>query len=84
MQTKQTTGLRTCSQRLCYHCSNRPADKVTGFQQLYKEMERSISVTGKSKSTFTNYCRQLAHLALHYNCFPLDWMRAGHGLSAFG
>ena len=35
-------------------------------------MERSISITGKSKSTLTNYSRQLAQLALHYNCFPLE------------
>lgn len=47
-------------------------NKVTGFEQLYKEMERSISITGKSKSTLTNYARQLAHLALHYNSFPLE------------
>lgn len=71
MQAKQTTGLRTAAtdyvtivQQAC--------DKVTGFSLLYKEMERSISITGKSKSTFTNYSRQLAHLALHYNCFPLE------------
>ena len=47
-------------------------DKVTGFLLLYKEMERAISISGKSKSTLTNYSRQLAHLALHYNCFPLE------------
>ncbi|MBA2761966.1 MAG: tyrosine-type recombinase/integrase [Segetibacter sp.] len=35
-------------------------------------MERAISITGKSKSTLTNYSRQLAHLSLHYNCFPLE------------
>ncbi len=38
-------------------------NKVTGFEQLYKEMERAINVTGKSKSTLTNYGRQLAHLS---------------------
>ena len=71
MQTKSTTGLRrsatgyvTIVQQAC--------DKVTGFCLLYKEMERAIAITGKSKSTLTNYGRQLAHLALHYNCFPLD------------
>lgn len=71
MQTKQTTGLRTAAtdyvtvvQQAC--------NKVTGFLLLYKEMERSISISGKSKSTLTNYSRQLAHLALHYNCFPLE------------
>ncbi len=68
---KQTTGMRpmdkdyvTIVQQAC--------NKVTGFEQLYKEMERAISITGKSKSTLTNYSRQLAHLALHYNCFPLE------------
>ncbi len=35
-------------------------------------MERSLSISGKSKSTLVNYGRQLAHLALHYDCFPLD------------
>lgn len=40
--------------------------------QLYKEMERAINVSGKSKSTLINYGRQLAHLALHYNCMPTE------------
>ena len=71
MQNEQTTGLRpmdndyvTIVEQAC--------DKVTGFDELYKEMERAISITGKSKSTLTNYSRQLTHLALHYDCFPLD------------
>lgn len=70
MQNNQTTGLRTAAtdyvtivQQAC--------SKVTGFSELYKEMERSVSISGKSTSTLTNYSRQLAHLALHYNCFPL-------------
>jgi site-specific recombinase XerD len=68
---KQTTGLRPMDKD--YVTIVRQAcDKVTGFEQLYKEMERAISITGKSKSTLTNYSRQLAHLALHYNCFPLE------------
>lgn len=45
---------------------------VSGFAALYKEMERSISVSGKSKSTLNNYARQLAHLALHYETLPTD------------
>ena len=68
---KETTGLRptdkdyvTIVQQAC--------NKVKGFEQLYKEMERAICITGKSKSTLTNYSRHLAHLALHYNCFPLE------------
>ena len=31
---------------------------------------RSVNVSGKSKSTLTNYGRQLAHLALHFNQLP--------------
>jgi site-specific recombinase XerD len=71
MQTKQTTGSGvrasdyvTIVQQAC--------NEVSGFEQLFKEMERAISITGKSTSTLTNYGRQLAHLALHYKCFPLD------------
>lgn len=47
-------------------------NKVIGFSELYKELERSITVNGKSKSALENYSRQLAHLALHYNRMPLD------------
>lgn len=71
MKKQQATGLRlsakdyvTIVQQAC--------NKVKGFSELCKEMERSISINGKSKSTFINYSRQLAHLALHYEYFPLD------------
>lgn len=70
MQT-QTTGLRPMDKNYVT-IVKQACDKVTGFEQLYKEMERAICITGKSKSTLTNYARQLAHLALHYNCFPLE------------
>ena len=66
MQNKSATGLRTAAtdyvtivQQAC--------NKVTGFTQLYSDLERSINVSSKSKSTLTNYGRQPAHLALHYN-----------------
>lgn len=67
--TKRPTGLRTAAsdyETLVQQAIN----KVTGFHQLYKELERGINVSGKSKSTLTNYSRQLAHLALHYNQLP--------------
>ena len=70
MQT-QTTGLRPMDKNYVT-IVKQACDKVTGFEGLYKEMERAICITGKSKSTLTNYARQLAHLALHYNCFPLE------------
>jgi len=69
MQTKQTTGLRCAASDYVTLVAQASA-KISGFNELYKEMERSICVTGKSRSTLTNYGRQLAHLALHYNCLP--------------
>lgn len=48
------------------------SSKVTGFEQLSKDLERAINVSGKSKSTFTNYSRHLAHLALHYHQVPTE------------
>lgn len=71
MQTKQTTGLPTAANDYVT-IVQQACNKVTGFLQLNKEMERCVTITGKSRSTLTNYSRQLAHLALHYNCFPLD------------
>lgn len=47
-------------------------ERIPGFEKLFKQMERSISIEGKSKSTLINYSRHLAHIALHYNCFPLE------------
>ena len=71
MQTKQTTGLR-CAAGDYVTIVAQASAKISGFEQLYKEMERSLFVSGKSRSTLTNYGRQLAHLALHYNCLPTD------------
>ena len=69
--TKRATGLRTAApdyETLVQQATN----KVTGFGQLYKELERAINVTGKSTSTLTNYSRHLAHLALHYDMLPTE------------
>lgn len=71
MQTKLSTGLRTAANDYVTIVAQ-ASTKVKGFKQLYKEMERAINVSGKSKSTLTNYGRQLAHLALHYNCLPTE------------
>jgi integrase len=69
--TKRPTGLRTAA---CDYETlvQRAINKVTGFEQLYKELERAINVTGKSTSTLTNYSRHLAHLALHYDILPTE------------
>src|SRR5215210_1200050 len=69
--TKRPTGLRTAVS--AYETLVQQAiNKVTGFEQLYKELERAINVSGKSKSTLTNYSRHLAHLALHYQQLPTE------------
>ena len=69
--TKQATGLRTAAKD--YETIVQQAiGKVTGFQQLYKDLERAICVSGKSTSTLTNYGRHLAHLALHYQQLPTE------------
>jgi integrase/recombinase XerD len=69
--TKRPTGLRTVAKDYVT-IVQQANDKVTGFEQLYKEMERSINISGKSISTLTNYGRQLAHLALHYQQLPTE------------
>lgn len=69
--TKRPTGLRTAANNYVT-IVQQASDKVTGFEQLYKEMARSINVSGKSTSTLTNYGRQLAHLALHYKQLPTE------------
>jgi site-specific recombinase XerD len=69
--TKQPTGLRTAAADYVT-LVQQAINKVTGFQQLYNELERAINVTGKSKSTLTNYTRHLAHLALHYKQLPTE------------
>ena len=69
--TKQSTGLRTAAKDY-QTIVQQASDKVTGFEQLYKELGRAINVSGKSTSTLTNYGRHLAHLALHYQQLPTE------------
>jgi site-specific recombinase XerD len=71
MQNKKTTGLRRAAKDYVTIVEQACA-KVTGFSKLYKDLERSISVTGKSKSTLANYGRQLAHLALYFDELPTN------------
>lgn len=69
--TKQTPGLR-CAATDYVTLVQQAMNKVCGFLELYKEMERSINISGKSISTLTNYGRQLARLALHYQKLPTE------------
>jgi len=70
-QKQQTTGLRGAAKDVPT-IVEKASDKITGFRELIQELERSIIINGKSWSTYDNYSRHLAHLALHYNQFPLD------------
>jgi integrase/recombinase XerD len=48
----------------------RACANVKGFSALHKRLEKKIIVSGKSKSTLSNYMRCIAHVALKYNCLP--------------
>ncbi|SMO85888.1 tyrosine-type recombinase/integrase [Solitalea koreensis] len=42
------------------------------FESLLYRFERSISVLGRSKSTFENYARHIASISLHYGKIPAE------------
>jgi site-specific recombinase XerD len=46
--------------------------KVTGFSHLYNQLERDISISGRSLSTLKNYSRHIAQIALYYNQLPTE------------
>lgn len=45
---------------------------MPGFQELIHRFERSISILGRSPSTFKNYSQHIAAIALHYGKIPTD------------
>ena len=45
---------------------------MPGFQELIRRFERSISVLGRSPSTFKNYSQHIAAIALHYGKIPTE------------
>ena len=71
MRKQQTTGLHGAAKSKTT-IVEQACDKVKGFSELLQDLEKSITINGKSKGLYDNYSRQLAHLALHYNQFPLD------------
>ena len=46
--------------------------EVQGFATLSEDLERTMTINGYSKSTFTNYLRCLAHLSVHGKKLPQD------------
>jgi hypothetical protein len=49
---------------------HRAQREITGFPELLYRFERSISVLGRSKSTFNCYSRHLASMALFFGKIP--------------
>jgi len=45
---------------------------VAGFDELLSRFERTISVLGRSQSTFNCYSRHIATMALHFGCLPTE------------
>ncbi len=43
---------------------------VPDFRELIQKLEQSFVISGKAKSTLSNYSRCLAHLGLHYGVSP--------------
>jgi len=46
--------------------------QVTGFSALIDKFEKKLSVLGRSPSTFKNYGRHIAKMALHFDCLPTE------------
>ena len=46
--------------------------EVQGFETLSQDLERTMTLNGYSKSTFTNYLRCLAYLSVHCKKLPQD------------
>jgi integrase/recombinase XerD len=47
-------------------------EQVLGFRDQIKKLERDLSILGRSSSTFKNYSRHLAQMALHFKCLPTE------------
>ena len=45
---------------------------MPGFEELIRRFERSISVLGRSPSTFKNYSMHIAAIALHDGKTPIE------------
>src|SRR6266568_3465567 len=69
---KNHANFKTSQQDRCYNTCSTSLSKVNGFSELYKRMERKISISGRSLSTLKNYSCHLAHIALHFNCLPTE------------
>jgi len=53
-----------------YTTLSKAKDLVPGFKTAYSKFEERVVIDQNSKSTITNYSRNLAHLALHFGRVP--------------
>lgn len=47
-------------------------NKVNGFREQIERFKKKLSILGRAPSTFKNYSRHLAGIALHYNSLPTE------------
>jgi site-specific recombinase XerD len=45
---------------------------VSGFAAMLERLQRNVSILGRSTSTFNNYSRHVAAMALHFQCLPTE------------
>ena len=66
-----------------YYDKKKPADQigqhtllvqaskqVIGFSEQIQKLKVNLSISGRTQSTFLNYSRLLAAMALHFKCLP--------------
>lgn len=46
--------------------------EITGFKDMYSQMERKLIISGKSTSTLVNYSRSITKVALYFKKIPID------------
>jgi hypothetical protein len=51
---------------------NQAKREVLGFEELIYRFERTVSVLGRSKTTFENYSRHVAAVAIYYGKIPTE------------
>jgi integrase/recombinase XerD len=47
-------------------------NKVKGFTDQILRFQKKLSILGRSPSTFKNYSRHIAQMALHFGCLPTE------------
>lgn len=71
MKKNRNRGLRIRDRKyIPIPITKQACNKIIGFADLYQKIERFMNINARSKSTLTNYCRHLAHLALYFNQLP--------------